>query len=225
MTFCDALQLAYQTVTASLNEARPAIASGTLKTRGAVHSTMRRQNEAKIRHALPAALLFAPATFYACLHGIHLEQDGELTGWMRAAYRPAVLIFGLLMLIAYGTVWSNWRDGRRARSQEARNEADIHEGRTATRRKSRKLRFLVTLRTANGISPADARKDLLTRLNGEDAYLVDAEALQIQKVKRKRRVLRYVLLAAMIIFLVLWLITSTLPASTSDTFNTVADAL
>ncbi len=186
---------------------------------------MRRQNEAKIRHALPAALLFAPATFYACVYGIHLGQDGGLTGWMHAAYRPAVIVFGLFMLIAYGTVWSNWRDGRRARFQKARDGAELHEGRTGTRRKPRKLRFLITLRTARGINPADARKELLTRLNGEDAHLLDAEALHIQKVKRKRRVLRYVLLAAAIVIAVLWLIISSLGSDTSDTFNAVADAL
>ena len=170
-------------------------------------------------------MLFAPATFFACLYGLHLEQDGELGGWMRAAYRPAVITIGFLMLVAYGTVWSNWRDGRRARSQKARDGAQLHEGETATRRKPRKLRFLITLRTARGISPADARKELLTRLNGEDAHLLDAEALHIQKVKRKRRVLRYVLLAAAIVIAVLWLIISSLGSDTSDTFNAVADAL
>ena len=57
------------------------------------------------------------------------------------------------------------------------------------------------------------------------APLYHDEALHIQKVKRKRRVLRYVLLAAAIVIAVLWLIISSLGSDTSDTFNAVADAL
>lgn len=166
---------------------------------------MRRQDEAKIRYALPAALLFASATFFACMYGTHLERDGELAGWIKAAYRPVIIAFGLVLLVAYGTAWSNWRDNWRSRSRTGGGGESGAENGTASKKKKRKIRFLVALDIESGVSPNEARKELLTRINGEAAYLPNAAAIQVRKVKRTRRVFRYVFIVSAIIFLALWL--------------------